>query len=58
MNLNELAKEISSLEGGKRNLSIGDIKEVLRCLGDIVKKMSLADALDLLKRLAKARKKK
>lgn len=32
MNLNELAKEISILEGGKQNLSIAQIKEVIRCL--------------------------
>lgn len=32
MNLNELAKEIAKLEGGKKNLSIAQIKEVVRCL--------------------------
>lgn len=35
MNLNELAKEISLLEGGKQNLSIAQIKEVIRCLSVI-----------------------
>ncbi len=35
MNLNELAKEVSALEGGKKNLSIAQIKEVIRCIGVI-----------------------
>ena len=36
MNLNELAKAISVKEGGKQNLSIAQIKEVLRCFGDVL----------------------
>jgi hypothetical protein len=32
VNLNELAKEISKLEGGRQNLSIAQIKEVVKCL--------------------------
>jgi hypothetical protein len=36
MNLNELAKEISILEGGARNLNIADIKEVLKCLSVVM----------------------
>lgn len=31
-NLNQLAKEVALIEGGKRNLQIGDIKEVIRIL--------------------------
>ena len=35
MNLNQIAKEITLLEGGKINLSIAQVKEVMRCLGDV-----------------------
>ena len=36
MNLNQLAVEISKREGGKQNLSIAQIKEVLRHMCDII----------------------
>jgi hypothetical protein len=36
MNLNELAVEISKLEAGKKNLSIAQIKEVVKCLSSIM----------------------
>lgn len=36
VNLNQLAKDISYYEGGKKNLSIAQIKEVLNCLGYIL----------------------
>ena len=36
MNLNQLAVAISKIEGQKINLSIAQIKEVLRCFGDVV----------------------
>lgn len=32
MNMNDLAKEIAEREGLKKSLPIGQIKEVLRCL--------------------------
>jgi len=32
MNLNELAKEVARLEGGSQNLSIAQIKEVIKCI--------------------------
>lgn len=35
MNLNQLAKEVTKLEGGKINLSVAQVKEVLRCFGDV-----------------------
>lgn len=37
MNLNELAKEVSKREGGKQNLSIAQIKEVIRHIKDIIR---------------------
>jgi len=36
LNLNQLAVAISKIEGQKINLSIAQIKEVLRCFGDVV----------------------
>lgn len=36
MNLNELAKEVAKLEGGKKNLSIAQIKEVIKCLSILI----------------------
>jgi len=41
MNLNELAKKISDIEGGKHNLNIAEIKEVLAKLGLILAYMDL-----------------
>lgn len=34
MNLNQLAKRVAEREGGKVNLSIAQIKEVIRCTLD------------------------
>lgn len=31
INWNEIAREVAALEGGKRNLPISQIREVLRC---------------------------
>lgn len=36
MNLNELAQRIAQKEAGKKNISIAQIKEVLRCFGDVL----------------------
>lgn len=38
VNLNELAKEVSKLEGGKFELNIAEIKEVIRCVSIAVYK--------------------
>jgi hypothetical protein len=35
MNLNQLAKAICKIEGGKINLTIAQVKEVINCLGII-----------------------
>ena len=35
-NLNDLAKEVTAREGLKQPLSIAQVKEVLRCLCDLV----------------------
>jgi len=35
MNLNQLAKAICKIEGGKVNLTIAQVKEVINCLGVI-----------------------
>lgn len=34
-NMNELAKEISEMESGKKELSIAQIKEVIKCIAII-----------------------
>ncbi len=36
MTLNKLASEISKLEGKKKQVSIGNIREVLRCLEVVI----------------------
>lgn len=35
MNMALISQEIAKREGGKKQLSIAQIKEVLRCLGDM-----------------------
>lgn len=56
VNLNELAREISDLEGGKKNLSIAQIKEVINCLGKILRSMDAESALSVYAKLLKAKK--
>jgi hypothetical protein len=53
MNLNQLAKQICALEGGKQNLSIAQVKEVLKCLGLILEESSVESALLIVAKLAK-----
>ncbi len=53
MNLNELAVEISKIEGKKQNLSIAQIKEVLKCLGMVLNRMNIGEAIEMLRRLVK-----
>lgn len=38
MNLNQLAKAICKIEGGKVNLTIAQIKEVIKCIGIVSQK--------------------
>lgn len=38
MNLNEFAKKITLKEGGKKNLSIAQVKEVIRLVFDELRK--------------------
>lgn len=56
MNLNKLAKEISLMEGGEQNLSIAQIKEVLKCLSTILYTMHTTEALETLGRLLKPKR--
>ena len=49
--LNDLAVAVSALERGAVNLSVAQIKEVLRCLGDTLRHMPLPEALRLVGRL-------
>lgn len=52
-NLNLLAREIADLEGGKQNLSIAQIKEVLSCLGTILRSMDTKSAFSTIAKLVK-----
>ena len=51
MNLNELARNIAKAEGKREQLSIAQIKEVLRCLGDLLVSLSTAEAFKIVARL-------
>lgn len=53
MNLNELAKQICLLEGGKKQLTVAQVKEVLKCLGEVLNSLETADAFALLAKLKK-----
>lgn len=50
MNLNQFAKEVCKAEGGKQNLSIAQVKEVIRIA---LQKLSKEDPLDVLVLLRK-----
>lgn len=55
MNLNQLAKRISDLEGGKQNLSIAQIKEVVRCMSFIMRyELDIVDVIELIDKLGVA----
>jgi hypothetical protein len=53
MNLNDLAVEVAKREGGKEALSIAQIKEVLRILGDILREAGICGSILLMLRLRK-----
>ena len=36
MNIRELCSEIAEKEGGKREVCIGDIREIVRIIGDMI----------------------
>lgn len=49
MNLNQLAKEISALEGKKVQVNIAQIKEVLGCLGRIFRRLEIMDRVKIIR---------
>lgn len=53
INLNSLAKEITLKEGKKRELNIGDVKEVLRLTLESLSNYSDEDIIKLIKRYRK-----
>ncbi len=53
MNLNKLAVEICEIEGGKQELSIAQVKEVLKKLGTVLAQMTTAEAMALVAKLIK-----
>jgi hypothetical protein len=54
-NLNQLAAAVCAREGKKNNLNVGEVKEVLRCLGDALRSLPLPDALRLCGRIIKGK---
>lgn len=53
MNLNQFAKEICEQEGGAENLTIAQVKEVLKCVLDRLAEMDAVDVLVMLKKRSK-----
>ena len=51
MNMNDVAKEISKREKGKREVDIAQIKEILRVLGDMLQEMTLYDRMRLINKM-------
>jgi hypothetical protein len=58
MNLNELAQHVSLAEGGKKNLSIAEIKEVISCLGVVLASVDESVKDSLFKKIVTAGKRK
>jgi hypothetical protein len=54
MNLNELAVAVSRIEGGRKNLDIAEIKEVLSCLGFVLSHEPLESVVEIQSALIKA----
>lgn len=52
-NLNDLATTITKAEGGKQNLSIGQVKEVLKITLTLLAEMPVGDLADILRKYAK-----
>jgi len=50
MNLNNMAKRITLKEGGKRNLNIGDVKEVMKLIFQTLAKLSIWEIGSILKK--------
>ena len=50
MNQNDIAKEISIMEGGAENLSIAQIKEVMKCYNHLLAREESWEILKMLKR--------
>lgn len=48
MNLNTIAREITLAEGMKKSVSIAQVKEVMRLLLKMMKKMTLAEITTML----------
>ena len=55
-NLNELAAAISAREGKTKNQNIGELKEMLRCLGDVLRELPALEANEIVGKIIKGRK--
>jgi hypothetical protein len=56
MNLNDLAKHISQLEGKKKSLNVAQIKEVIHVLGKIFNEVGIVESVKLFLKIRKAGK--
>lgn len=57
MNLNRLAKAICALEGGKSELTIAQVKEVLKCEWLFMSQLKAKDLMDVIGNQLKASEK-
>lgn len=48
MNLNTVAREITLAEGLKKNVSIGQVKEIMRIFLKMMKKMTMQEIMGML----------
>ncbi len=55
VNLNDLAKDVCAIEGGKVNLNIAEVKQVLKCLGSVLTEKGTEYALAVLQKLIGAK---
>jgi len=51
MNLNELAKAVCEIEGGKVNLSIAEVKQVISSIGLVLMRLKPSQLLNLFSRV-------
>jgi len=58
MNLNDLAKEIAKREGGKVQVNIAQIKEIISVLGEILEEYGVVECLEILETLQKVGKRR
>ncbi len=51
MNINEFAKEVTKEEGGKKQVSIAQVKEILRIIKDLIKDYADVDIYKIIRKV-------